>query len=100
MKVALEAGEVLEVAVLDGDRVVGTLSLQLKGLSSGTRGVGRPAGSTVERAASTSAAEPAAAGRRRKRKPLSPETKAKMAEAQRRRWEKSRGNEDTGASQS
>jgi hypothetical protein len=96
MKVALEAGEVLEVAVLDGERVVGTLSLQLKGLSSGGRGVGRPAGSTSERAASPSAAESASgAGRRRKRKPLSPETKAKMAEAQRRRWEKSRGNEGT-----
>lgn len=80
MKVALETGEVLEVAVLDGDKVVGTLSLQLKGLS-GASGVkrGRPAG-TVK--------EDVTPRKRRQRKPMSAETRARMAAAQKARWEK------------
>ena len=78
MKVALESGEVLEVAILDGERVVGTLSLQMKGVGSPSR-VGRPAG--VPKAAVSEGTT-----RRRKRKPMSAETRAKMAEAQRRRW--------------
>ena len=90
MKVALEAGEVLEVAIIDGDRVVGNLSLQLKGIG-GSR-VGRPAGSSSAKAASSD--EPAA-GRRRKRKPMSAETKARMAAAQKARWEKKNGPSNT-----
>ena len=85
MKVALESGEVLEVAILDGERVVGTLSLQMKGVGSSSR-VGRPAGAPKAAAASDGAT------RRRKRKPMSAETRAKMAEAQRRRW----GNREEG----
>ena len=89
MKVALEAGEVLDIALLEGERVIGTLSLELKGLVSASR-VGRPAGSSK---AASAAAEGAGAGRRRKRKPMSPEAKARMAEAQRKRWEKTRSSE-------
>lgn len=87
MKVALEAGEMLEVAVLDGDRVVGTLSLQMKSADSARR-VGRPAGSTVAKAAE------GGTGRRRKRKPMSAETRAKMAEAQRKRWGNAKSDND------
>lgn len=89
MKVALEAGEVLEVAVLDGDKVVGTLSLQLKTLSGASSAVkrGRPAGAS-EKAES---AEPARK-RRKQRKPLSDETKARMAAAQKARWEQINAN--------
>ena len=92
MKVALEIGEVLDVALLDGERVIGTLSLELKGLAGVSR-VGRPASSAREKSAATGSNE--AAGRRRKRKPMSAESRARMAEAQRRRWEKTKGREGT-----
>lgn len=89
MKVALEAGEVLDVALIEGDRIIGTLSLQLKGLTATSR-VGRPALSEAR-----ATGEGATPGRRRKpRKPLSAETKARMAEAQRRRWEAKRNAEN------
>lgn len=94
MKVALEAGEVLDVAILDGERVIGTLSLQLN-LGGAKQRVGRPAAASPK-AAAAPAAE--GTGRRKKRKPMSPETRAKMAEAQRKRWESTRdgGNEAAG----
>lgn len=80
MKVALEADEVLEVAVLDGDKVIGTLSLQLKGLTSASSARrGRPP---------AIAKEEATPRKRRQRKPMSAETRARMAAAQKARWEK------------
>lgn len=90
MKVALELGEALEVAILQNDRVVGTLSMRLQG----------PSGGAARQQAAPVAA-PAAVGRKRRgRKPgrkaggrrrnISAEARAKMAEAQRRRWAKFR----------
>lgn len=81
MRVALEAGEVLEVAVLDGDKVVGTLSLKLNGLGSAKR-PGRPSASESAGASTTGTKK------RRQRKPMSAETRARMAEAQKARWAK------------
>jgi len=91
MKVALEIGEVLDIALLEGERVIGTLSLELKGLAGSTR-VGRPAlASARENKAAAAGVE--GSGRRRKRKPMSAESRARMAEAQKRRWEKNKANE-------
>lgn len=86
MKVALESGEVLDIAILDGERVVGTVSLQLKDMISTSR-AGRPAGSSAK-AASSEGGE----GRktRKRRKPMSDEARARMAAAQKARWEKKR----------
>ncbi len=92
MKVALELGEVLDVALVEGDRIIGTLSLELKGLSgSSSRTVGRPSGASAKTA--STAADSAVTGRRRKRKPMSDEARKRMAEAQRKRWEKSRSSD-------
>ena len=88
MKVALEAGEVLDIALIEGERIIGTLSLQLKGLSAGSR-LGRTAGTSAR--AASAPAEGTGSGRRRKRKPMSDEARQRMAEAQRKRWEKARG---------
>jgi len=89
MKVALEAGDVLDIALLEDDRVVGTLSLQLN-LGRGIK-AGRPA-----KAAAAPADHGAEAPRKRRgRKPLSAETKARMAAAQKARWEKLR--QDSGS---
>lgn len=90
MKVALEAGEVLDIALVDGERIIGTVSLQLKGLTGASR-VGRPAGTSAKSASTGS--ESAGGGRRRKRKPMSEEARQRMAEAQRKRWEKVRSSE-------
>jgi hypothetical protein len=79
MKVALEKGEVLEVALLENDKVVGILSFELKGV-----GV-----APVSRAAASSSASAAKRGRNKKRY-VSPEARARMADAQRRRWERFR----------
>jgi len=95
MKVALEIGEVLDVALLEGERVIGTLSLELKGLAGASR-VGRPASATREAKA---VAGTEGTGRRRKRKPMSAESRARMAEAQKRRWEKNRSNEGSGSNE-
>lgn len=90
MKVALENGEVLDIALVEGDKIIGTLSLQIKGLGGASR-AGRPAGT------SASAANAAPRKQRKPRKPMSAESKARMAAAQKLRWEKKRGDEgDTG----
>lgn len=91
MKVALDAGDVLDVALLDGDRVIGTLSLQIRDLS-GATSRGRATAGASER--STTTRESAAPKKRRARKPLSEETKAKMASAQKARWEQKRALEN------
>ncbi len=87
MKVALENGEVLDIALVDGDRIVGTLSLQIKGLAGASK-VGRPANTSQ-----ASASDTPANGRktRKPRKPMSPEGRARMAAAQKLRWEQKRG---------
>lgn len=87
MKVALESGEVLDIALIEGERVIGTLSLQLKDLTSTSR-AGRPAGVSARASASDGAGE----GRktRKRRKPMSDEARARMAAAQKARWEKKR----------
>jgi hypothetical protein len=88
MKVTLERGEVLDVALVENDRIIGTLSLQLRGLSAAARFTG-------------SAQAPAAVERtkrgngRRKRGPLSAEARARMAEAQRRRRAKEQGGDES-----
>lgn len=88
MKVALEAGEVLDVALLEGDRVIGTLSLQIKGVAK-TSKVGRPAGVSSSASSSDDGAD-APVKKRKARKPLSPEVRARMAAAQKARWEQRR----------
>jgi hypothetical protein len=81
MKVAMEIGETLDVALIDGDRMVGTLSLSLKGVNA-VKQV-KAAKAAVSNAVAT------AKGRKRggKRR-VSAESRARMAEAQRKRWAK------------
>jgi hypothetical protein len=90
MKVALEQGESLEVAILQNDRVVGTLSMRLQGVGTGSVGATRQ-----QSAPAAPSAVPAKRGRKRGRRAggrrnISPEARAKMAEAQRKRWAKFR----------
>lgn len=80
MKVALEFGEALEVALLENNRVVGSLSLVLRTAGAAPRVAAAPA----------KAAAPAAAKASRKRRQLSPEARARMATAQKERWAKKR----------
>lgn len=82
MKVALEQGDTLEVAILEGDRVVGTLCLEMRSATA----------SSVVRPAAVAAAAGAykRGGRRGGKRNISPEARARMAEAQRRRWAKYR----------
>lgn len=91
MKVALEIGEALDIALVEGDRIIGTLTLQLKGLAGSSNKVARPA------AASQASDSAASSGNNRKvrklRKPMSPEGRARMAAAQKLRWEQKRGNQ-------
>ena len=86
MRVALEAGELLEVAITEGDRIVGTLSLQLNSIGGSSKAASR---STVS---SAGAAAPARK-QRKTRKPMSPEARARMAAAQKARWAKARGED-------
>lgn len=91
MKVTLEKGETLDVALVEGDRIVGTLSLVLRGVSVGAAPRTRaeaPAEMAAPAARSNRGARAAAGGRRKRN--VSAEARAKMAEAQRRRWEKAR----------
>jgi hypothetical protein len=88
MKVALDAGDVLDVALLDGDRVIGTLSLQIKGLAGSSPRVGRPAAASSSETSSTTSSR-----KRKQRKPLSEEAKARMAAAQKERWAKRRAEQ-------
>jgi hypothetical protein len=81
MKVAMEIGETLDVALIDGDRMVGTLSLSLKGVN------------VVKqvKAAAAAVSHAVATGKGRKRggkRRVSAESRARMAEAQRKRWAK------------
>ena len=73
MKVALEKGETLSVAILENDRVVGVLNLRL---------------SETEDKAPKAATSKAKAGK--KKRNISSESRRKMAEAQKRRWDKYR----------
>lgn len=94
MKVALERGEVLEIALLEGNSVVGTLSLQLQGNARGTS-VSFSSGSSASAggsSASQSAGSTTSGKRgRRGRRQLSPEARERMRQAQLRRWAKTRG---------
>jgi hypothetical protein len=90
MKVALDAGDTLDVALLDGDRVIGTLSLQIKGLSGSTPKVVTRAAST---ASENSGSSTSASRKRKQRKPLSEEAKARMAAAQKARWDRRRAEQ-------
>jgi hypothetical protein len=93
--VALDVGETLDVALVENDRIIGTLSLSLKGL-------GAAAQRTVRTGVSASnlSSEPGTTptGRKPRRK-LSPEARARMAEAQRLRWAK-RNSGGQGSSES
>ncbi|MCX7718257.1 MAG: hypothetical protein N2111_07635 [Candidatus Sumerlaeaceae bacterium] len=78
MRISLEKGEVLDVAITEGDRVVGSLSLTLRDLV--------PSAPKAA-AKAPAAAAPATRKRRTGKRNVSPEARARMAEAQRRRWE-------------
>lgn len=97
MKVALENGEVLDIALVEGDRIIGTLSLQLRGLAGSPKTPRATASSQVNDQAGSSTA-----GRkvRKARKPMSPEGRARMAAAQKLRWDKRRGSNDSGQNNS
>jgi hypothetical protein len=84
MRVALETGEVLDVALIEDGRIVANLSLQLK--SGNTSRL-------TARATSTGASAEGgnARGRGRRKRVLSPEAREKMRQAQLRRWAKTRG---------
>ena len=97
MKVALDRGEVLDIALIEDERIIGTLSIELKGLISATRGAGRPAGATRNAAAESAGREVAGKKTRKKRKPMSDEARARMAAAQKRRWEQIKGPEESSA---
>lgn len=92
MKVTLEKGELIEIALTEGNQIVGTLSLQLQlgatTLPQRGRPAGRPAGSTT--ASQSEAPAGGKPGRKRGGRKISAEARARMAEAQRRRWEKFR----------
>jgi len=97
MKVALDRGEVLDIALIEDERIIGTLSIELKGLVSAARGAGRPAGSSRSTASESETRETSGKKTRKKRKPMSEEARARMAAAQRRRWENKKGNEGSSA---
>ncbi len=79
MKFTLERGETLDVTLVENDRVVGTLSLELKGVFGGAKS-----------AKMVSAAASEKTDGRKPRRRLSAEARARMAEAQKRRWDKKR----------
>lgn len=88
MKIYLDTDGNGEILLSEGGRTVGTLRLQFT----------RPANAAADRRAATSPAtkqdvdKPSTKKARKKRKPLSPETKARMAAAQQKRWEEKRGS--------
>lgn len=77
MRITLEKGENLEVLIVENDKVVGRLSLQLTAIAGISKEKATLAGETTE---------PTPAGRTRARRTLSPEARAKLAQAQRERW--------------
>lgn len=88
MKVSLEKGDTVEIAIVEGDRIVGSLSLTLGGApAAAARRPGRPAGSTN---AAPTAGAPKKRERRGGRRVISPEARQRMADAQKKRWAKYR----------
>lgn len=77
MKVALELGEKLEVAVIEGNKIVGSLSLELNGF-----------GNVAKAAEPAAAKKPAKAERKTRRggHKFSAESRKRMSEAQKARW--------------
>lgn len=75
MKITLEKGENLEVVIVDREKVIGKLSLQLL----------TPVAVVPEKAASAELKAEAPAKKTRKRT-LSPEARERLAQAQRERW--------------
>ncbi|MGB9690675.1 MAG: hypothetical protein ACPL7D_00740 [Candidatus Sumerlaeaceae bacterium] len=77
MKITLEKGENLEVVIVDKDKVIGKLVLQLSRLPV----------LAVEKA-SAAVAEPKAdaPAKKTRKRSLSPEARARLAQAQRERW--------------
>lgn len=90
MKVALDLGEKLEVAILEGNRVVGSLSLVLNGFGAVAVKVAEAAAAPKKgkaKAAAKAKAEPKKRGKRT----VSAESRIRMAEAQKLRWAKKKG---------
>jgi hypothetical protein len=81
MKIALEKGENLEVVIVDKDKLIGKLSLQLLGSA---RIVEER--HDVPSAPEAVSAQGEAPQRKRRKRQLSPEARERLAEAQRRRW--------------
>ncbi len=81
MKVAMEIGDQLEVAIVSGGQIVGSLAIQLNSVVGAKASKpGRPAKAAAE----------AAPAKRKGRRKLSPEAKARMSDAQKARWAKKR----------
>lgn len=85
MKVTLEKGEPLDIALIEQDRVVGTLSIVLNG-SFGSKSSSRESA----RSSAPDLSSETLTKTGRKRRNISPEARARMADAQKRRWEKQR----------
>jgi hypothetical protein len=85
MRITLEKGENLEVVIVEKEKIIGKLSLQLLGSVQ----------IVEERRVVASAPEAAftqgeAPQRKRRKRQLSPEARERLAEAQRRRWARAR----------
>jgi len=98
MRITLEKGENLEVVIVEKDKVIGKLSLQLLG---SVRIVEER--HDVASAPEAVSAQGEAPQRKRRKRQLSPEARERLAEAQRRRWARFRaqsGGQQDGGEQS
>lgn len=84
MKIALELGESLDVVLMNKDEVVGTLSLQIRGLA---QAVAQP----KALAAKTVSSETRSAAPAKKKRTMSAEVRERLRQAQLRRWARVKG---------
>ncbi len=92
MKIALELGESLDVVLMSKEQVVGTLSLQIRGLA---QAVAQP----KAQAAKAAVSETRPTGPAKKKRTMSPEARERLRQAQLRRWAKVKGAQQQGGEQ-
>jgi hypothetical protein len=101
MRVTLEKGETLDVALVENERIVATFSIELRSISAGAGEASKASEKprvAQQPAAAAEAAAPAAVKQPRQKsakaragkRNITEEARAKMAEAQKRRWAKFR----------
>jgi hypothetical protein len=100
MRVSIAKGETLEINITEGDRIVGSLSISLNGIGGSSRAASAPAvdGEPKRRGRKPGAAKAAAAPSGRKSRNYTPEAKARMRDAQQRRWAAVRAAKEQGKS--